>query len=289
MERCSHVEETCIQLKDKVSTTSVKLSISALRFGSSGLTSTLRYEILGLLSRKYNLMASQRAKAVERRRVIIFGGQGSSNIFSSAAASTAEDDAKNSVAGTVLLSNCHAAFLKDSLSIDLDSRRKIGVDASNFHELKDFLAPSQNFHNNAIVQSTTICLYQLLHYLVEITRLDLDFDNSREQILETTGFSSGLLPATVVATSRTIEEYVAFGVEAFRLAFWIACRTKLHGQMFTNTHDQMESWSLVVLGLHLMELQARLTEFHEQVSIFVIYPGSQAYLSRRTEGAFEYL
>lgn len=220
------------------------------------------------------LMASQCIEAVERRRIIIFGGQGSSNTFSSTAISTAVNDAKSSVAGTILLSNCHAAFLKGCLSLDLDSRRKIGVEPDNFLELKDFLAPPQRFHNNAIIQATTICLYQLLHYLVETASRDLDFDTSRKRILEATGFSSGLLSATVVATSRTIEEYVSFGVEAFRLAFWIACRTKINGYKFTNIHDQMESWSLVVLGLPQVELQARLDEFHEQVSMILFYPRS---------------
>lgn len=215
-------------------------------------------------------MASQSIEAVERRRVIIFGGQGSSKIFSSAAISTAVEDAKSSVAGIILVSNCHVAFLKGCLSLDLDSRRKIGVDPSSFHELKDFLAPPQRFHNNAIIQATTVCLYQLLHYLVETACRDLDFDNSRKRVLEATGFSSGLLSATVVATSRTTEEYISFGVEAFRLAFWIACRTKINGHNFTNIHDQTESWSLVVLGLPPIELQARLDEFHEQVSMILI-------------------
>lgn len=214
-------------------------------------------------------MTSPRIDVVERRRVIIFGGQGSSNIFSSAATLTAEEDAKSSIAGAILLSNCHAAFLKACLSLDLDSRRKLGVDPNNFHELKDFLAPPQRFHDNAIIQGTTICLYQLLHYLAEIALRDPDFDTSRRRILETTGFSSGLLSATVVATSRTIEEYISFGVEAFRLAFWIACRTKINGHKFTNAQDQMKSWSLVVLGLSQDELQARLKEFQEQVGMLI--------------------
>lgn len=215
-------------------------------------------------------MASQRTDSVERRRVIIFGGQGSSSLFSSAATSSAQDDAKSSVAAAVLLSHCHDAFLKDCLSLDLDSRQKTGVDPSSFHELKDFIAPPQRFHNNAIIQATTICLYQLLHYLVEIARRDLDFDTSKKQILETTGFSSGLLSATVVATSSTIGEYVSFGVEAFRLAFWIACRTNINGHEFTNTRDPMGSWSLVVLGVPQVDMQAKLNEFHEQVSIFLL-------------------
>jgi len=211
-------------------------------------------------------MATLQPVMTSSRRAIIFGSQGSSSIFSAATARRAEDDAQQSAARALLLSRCHTAFLEDCLSLDVESRRSININLADFHDQKSLLVPIQSFHGNPTIQATTICLYQLLHYLAEVDRSGLDPQDLTDQILETTGICSGLLPATVVAASKTLESFISFGVAAFRLAFWIAFRSVRYGYAIENASNTGTSWSLVVLGLSRSELEEKLEEFKKQVS-----------------------
>ena len=213
----------------------------------------------------YSIMASLQATVTSRHRVVLFGGQGSSSIFSAATAHRAEDDAHQSAAGALLLSKCHAAFLEDCLSLDVESRKSLDINLADFHNLKDLLIPQPTLHSNPIIQATTICLYQLLHYLAEIDRLGMNPKSLSDQVLETTGICSGLLPATVVATSKNVESFISFGVAAFRLAFWIALRSARYGYTIEEVSNGRSPWSLVVIGLSPSEVREKLRIFEEQV------------------------
>ena len=199
-------------------------------------------------------------------RVILFGGQGSSSLFSAATAHHIEDDVQRCAAGALLLSKCHAAFLEDCFSLDVESRKIIDINVADFHDRRAFLIPKQSLHANPIIQATTICLYQLLHYLVEVDRSGLNPKDLTDQILETTGICSGLLPATVVAASKNVESFILFGVAAFRLAFWIAFRSVRYGRVVVPKARMGKPWSLVVIGLSRSELEERLEKLEEQVS-----------------------
>ena len=199
-------------------------------------------------------------------RIVLFGGQGSSALFSPLAALTIQKDAEASVSGLILASKCHAAFLEELSSLDGETKRLLGVDIAHFYALKDFLVPSHDYHQHGLVQSTTLCLYQLLHYLAEIERSGASFGSSLDRILETTGFCAGLIPAVVVAASDTAEKFVRFGVEAFRLSFWIGCRATAASRRVLSNQLPEQSWSLVVLGLDREQVAERLREFDERVS-----------------------
>lgn len=206
---------------------------------------------------------------IERQRnsIILFGGQGSSSLFSGAAIAATEESCRNSVPAAILVSKCHASFLEELRSLNSHEQQLIGIESSQFHTQHDFLSPPLEYHRNGLIQSTTICLYQLLRYLIKLEQPTLDDGFSAEQILETTGFSSGLIPAAVAASSVTSPEVVRFGTEAFRLAFWTACRTILEGQKQTEASEAHESWSLVVMGLSRAQVEERLDQFHRQVSM----------------------
>ncbi|KAL8719406.1 MAG: hypothetical protein Q9225_003591 [Loekoesia sp. 1 TL-2023] len=200
----------------------------------------------------------------QRNRIILFGGQGSPSLFSDAAVAAAEEGCRNSVAAAILASKCHVAFLEELRSLNPREQQIIGIEPSQFRNQRDFLSPPREYHRNGLIQSTTICLYQLLRYAVELEQPTLDDEFSAEQILETTGFCSGLLPAAVAASSTTSSDVVQFGTEAFRLAFWTACRTILEGQKQTKAEEEDESWSLVVLGLSRAQVEERVEQFNRQ-------------------------
>lgn len=210
-------------------------------------------------------MVVQYSPAVSKRRVILFGGQGSSSLFSSSAASCAENDAKASISAAVFLSRCHAVFLAECRSLDIRTQEIIGLDPSQFTRLEDFLKPPPHFHTNGVVQTTTICLYQLLHCLAETERSGLVLDSPTDQVLETTGFCSGLIAAAVIASSSVSSELLNFGVEAFRLAFWIGCRTVVESEKHVRPQNLTAPWSLVVLGLTETEVEEHRIKFSAQV------------------------
>ena len=212
-------------------------------------------------------MSRQGFARPKKSRIILFGGQGSPNIFSSAASSVARHDARSSSAAAILLSRCHAAFLEDYHSLDQTEKDTLEIDISKFHRAEDFLVDQNLYRYHGLVEATTICLYQLLHYLAELERSGEDFDLWSESILETTGFCSGLIPATVVASSRTLTDFVDYGLEAFRLAFWIGCRTVFESLKACEEIKEETSWSLVVLGLELPQVRESLETFQNQTKV----------------------
>lgn len=199
------------------------------------------------------------------RSVILFGGQGSSTLFSQQAASAAIADARVSSQTAILLSRCHAAFLEalDSLG---SAREEVIADGTDFFVSSEkILAPGESYRDNALIQGTTICLHQLLRYLSFIERSSREFESVSRSILETAGFCSGLLPAIVVASSRTVQEYVDYSVEAFRLAFWIGYRSTLYCQKMLGSRWKDFPWSLVLTGMSRGQVAEQLDAFHTQV------------------------
>ncbi|PCD27864.1 hypothetical protein FGRA07_03003 [Fusarium graminearum] len=156
------------------------------------------------------------------RRVVLFGGQGSRSIFSSSATSIAEQDAQSSTAGIILLSKCHVAFLREISSLDVQSRLILAIDPVSFPTPRHLLQTADKYHTHPVLQATTIYLCQILRYLSHALQQDDTFEHCFERIEATAGFSSGIIPAAVVACSSTIDEFVVCAVEGFRLAFWVA-------------------------------------------------------------------
>ena len=202
----------------------------------------------------------------ERRQIILFGGHGSTTIFSPVAAKRAQFDSDQSTAASILLSRCHAAFLEECLGLDDWTRSKLDLDLTNFQTPKNLLVPPQSFWKNPVLQATTVCLYQLLRYIAEVERPDSRLDGSGKQILETVGVCAGLLPAAVVATSKSVTDIVKNGVAAFRLGFRIACRSAIHGRGYEGDKGDNESWTLVIIGLRHIEVAEKLESFCIQVS-----------------------
>ena len=214
-------------------------------------------------------MAKPSQRVTEQKNtIVLFGGQGSSSLFSDAASTAAEDNSRSCVAAATLASKCHAAFLEEYRSLSPQEQRIIGIDLDRFHRHHDFLVPPRECHRNGLIQSTTICLYQLLQYVAVMDRLTAEKHCLSEQILEATGFCSGLIPAAVVASSQTSADMVKWGSEAFRVAFWTACRTILESEKQVGVFTEDETWSLVILGLTRLQVEEHLQQFCLQVRIY---------------------
>ncbi len=198
------------------------------------------------------------------KNVVLFGGQGSPSLFSPHTASIASHDAQSSSAATILLSRCHAAFLEEVFNIGSAPTEIFGSEEDFFSRPAKLLAPDPVYHDNPIIQGTTICLYQLLRYISSVSSFpSVDLDSYLQQTCETAGFCSGILTASVVSSSKTIQQFIDFGVEAFRLAFWVGYRSSLYCQKVLGCRWKQLSWSLVVLGVDRKQMLAMLEEFRQ--------------------------
>lgn len=197
---------------------------------------------------------------------VLFGGQGSPSIFSPGASITAEADARSSSVATIFLSRCHAVFLEDITSLDPESRDTLGIDTSHFTSPRDLLQPPEWYHTHPVIEATTIFLCQTLHYLSTIHDDNESLRTLFDRLAEVSGFSSGILPAVVVARSPVEDDFMACGIVAFRLGFWTALRTLFfglkNGPVEDPAHrpDAESSRSLVIRGLTKTEVQRRLAD-----------------------------
>ncbi|KAM0344911.1 hypothetical protein ACHAPU_007044 [Fusarium lateritium] len=200
------------------------------------------------------------------RRLVLFGGQGSQSIFSPNAAKTAEEDAQSLSAGSILLSKCHAAFLEEIASLDSESQQILAIDPLAFVSPSQLLKPAVQYHTHPVLQATTIYLCQVLRYLV-VTLQDEVYEHPFEALKGTAGFSSGMLPAAVVARSSNLDEFMSSGVEAFRLAFWTACRSSFWTKNIdhdNDCHNSDATLSLVTRGLTSFEVEEKLQKLRSR-------------------------
>ncbi|KAL9032823.1 MAG: hypothetical protein Q9180_006289, partial [Flavoplaca navasiana] len=206
-----------------------------------------------------------KAQSKVKHQVVIFGGHGSSTLFADVASERARKDAHSSAACSIFLSRCHAAFLEDCLQLEPSSGQTISEEIRTVLQNRDsFLTPPVTVQNNAIVQAVTICLYQLLRYLAEADGLEPRLAPNGSHILESVGVCSGLLPSAVVCTSRSISDLIEHGVAAFRLAFYIAHRSVLHGHIYELPDDKHRPWTLIVTGMSEMEADEKVEKFCAQ-------------------------
>lgn len=211
-------------------------------------------------------------RAVNEHRLVLFGGQGSATIFSLNVIASAEQEVRTVNACSILLSRCHASFLEEIASLDTKSRQTLDITTSVFNSPLDLLNPPVQYHTHPVFQATTIYLCQLLRYLSDIIEQDESYEGLFDRLQATAGFSSGILPAAVVANSKTLDEFVASGVQGFRLAFWIACRTLFWTVKTTENDgddageflDSEATLSLVTRGLSKVQLEQRLSDHSSQ-------------------------
>ena len=198
--------------------------------------------------------------------IVLFGGQGSPNIYSAASTRSAQQDAEKSFYGALLLSKWHAAFLEALKSLDPASLQLLEVHPPVFTRQSDLFQPPERLHKNPLIESITICLFQLLHYLTELEHGCLSKHDDREPpLLEATGICSGLIPAAVAATSKELSDVVSHGLQALRLAFWIGVRIGLRSREHDSDSCKQSSWCLVITGVNKSVVENALAAFVKEV------------------------
>lgn len=208
----------------------------------------------------------------------VFAGQGTTAANSVQTRQQALLDA-SIAAGTLLLSSCFEAFHAELSSMSDIELAQIGIDIADFKTKEALLElPAERYTTNPVITGTTIFLLQSLRYLAHVEASGVTNDSltpfsdvlkrNLEYGVGVLGFSSGILPACVVATSLTTISYVNCAVEAYRLAFWIGVRTQLYKEA-TLIDETSLPWSLVFMGMGKSLAGKAIAKFAE-VSLFIV-------------------
>jgi hypothetical protein len=198
------------------------------------------------------------------RRAVLFGGQGSGTLFSSSTATAITNIVESYTSAAILLSKCHIEFLRDLSSLESHQLDQLGLEPSQFRTIAEFLVPTPNVHSHPVFESSTLCLYQLLRLAADLEGHTTSWD--REEILETAGFCSGLIPATVLAASNSAESFMRFAVGAFRLSFWVGVEAALFSTRLVGKLEPDRPWAATVLGLSSDAIKSRIQAYNDQVS-----------------------
>lgn len=204
------------------------------------------------------------------KRVVLFGGQGSISTFAPENSTILNDIISDSVAASCLVSRCHCAFLEFLDSLDHNTREGLRIDPTDFLYAVLLVYPKPRYHQHAVLEATTLCLHQLLAYISHAENISNDFGAALEDIIETTGFCAGLLVATVVASSNNVDQFINFGVEAFRLSFSVVSQVMLHCKLIAGDENLTRPWMLVEHGIDLVELEGVLDSLKVSVSYLKI-------------------
>ncbi|KAG6866326.1 Type I Iterative PKS [Blastosporella zonata] len=215
----------------------------------------------------------------------IFAGQGTSAATSSQTRQTALSDASSS-SGSLLLSACYDAFHQELSCLSVDDFSALRIDIADFSTPSDLLSSPRGLYlHNPVVSGSTLFLIQTLRYLafVEATCISTSSLTPFSDVLKANvehnlgvlGFSSGILPACVVATSFSTFGYITKAVEAYRLALWIGIRSHLY-RVETLKAASLDlytdlPWSLVFIGIGRDEAEEAIAAFSKGVETAKLY------------------
>ncbi|KAL7621050.1 polyketide beta-ketoacyl-synthase [Parahypoxylon ruwenzoriense] len=197
-----------------------------------------------------------------REEIHLFGGQGWSGLFQDRAVAVAKNDACISPYTRKLLEKCHKCLTKDASHLYSEGADDVAQLLSIFATPDSLLEPPKRCHTQPLVQGTTLCLYQLLRYLARV-RDAVSYLEAFNRLQGTAGFCSGILPAVIVASSPTIEDFIENGAQAFRAAFWIGYRAGAYSQNLLNWPEtENSSWTYSLSGLSREQVIQLVSDFN---------------------------
>ncbi|KAJ6170952.1 polyketide synthase [Penicillium chermesinum] len=173
----------------------------------------------------------------------VFAGLGSDVLFSKSSFDASAGDALLPES-QLLLQACHAIFhteISHAIRSGILSR---DIDLQDFETPEKVLAPNERYHENVVVQHTTLYVSQILRYLGQLSQ--------PSELLEVAGFCAGLLPAMVVSTSHNPIEFLSRAQDLFYVSIWLGIRSESYRKSYLALHTCKPSlpWSIVVDGIN---------------------------------------
>ncbi len=205
----------------------------------------------------------------------IFNGQGSPAFKLTPMRELAFRDATRP-AGSLLLAACHAAFHTELSTLSISER---DVDLSDFPTKESLLAvPKERYAHNAIISGSSLFIIQTLRYLAfidasnSLTPFSDSLNLNASHGVGVLGFSSGILPATVVGTSMSLAAFLHNALESYRLALWIGVRVQQYRtEILKKSFIEFSApWSLVFLGTEKTTVEAAIAKFAEVLAFLTL-------------------
>ncbi|KAJ7133377.1 hypothetical protein C8R44DRAFT_849492 [Mycena epipterygia] len=205
--------------------------------------------------------------------ILVFAGQGTSG--TSAACAQALQDAR-SASGATLLSACHQIFHNELATLPPDLLSLTSIEIGDFGSPQSLLkAPGTRYERNPVISGTTLFLVQALRYLSFIEgcaaaeNSRTPFSDALKRTNGVLGFSSGILPACVAASSSDLISYISHSAQAYQLAFWVGVRSQIYCATLRDNApgigigNDNSPWSLVILGVSKEEAEELLRPFQK--------------------------
>lgn len=218
--------------------------------------------------------------------IVVFAGQGTPSLNSVHTQTLALHDA-SSPSGSMLMSECHRALLSELGALSPAQLDGLDITCSDFPTPESLLWNLSPPKHRTIMSGIRIFLVQSLRYLAFMETQTLSNNpyapaRHSSPSISFCGFSSGILPACVSASSLSTLDYISKSVEAFRVAFWIGVHTELYRRASTQDIDPLDedpendSWSYVFLGMNREIALGVLKRFEEVNQSFS--PKSQKFI-----------
>ncbi|KAI1082602.1 putative polyketide synthase [Whalleya microplaca] len=172
--------------------------------------------------------------------VAVFAGLGSESLFSRSTLDTAVQDA-TLPESQIILRACHIAFRTQvAKAVERGRLPAEVINLDDFMQPETLLRPPPSYHQNVIVQHTTIYLVQILRYLRQCRELS--------DIRSVAGFCAGLLPAAAVATAGNVIEFLQRAQDFFNVALLLGINSEIYrnSQISQSGCSPSLPWSVVV-------------------------------------------
>ncbi|KAI1746759.1 putative polyketide synthase [Xylaria castorea] len=150
----------------------------------------------------------------------VFAGLGSDTLFTLNTSERAIRDA-SLPESHIVLQACHATFRTQiSGAVDRGHLSAKSINLDDFLQPETLLRPNSRYHQNVVVQHTTIYLVQILRYVGHGYR-DLNVQG-------VAGFCAGLLPAAAISTATSTIEFLQRVQDLFLVALWVGLNADLY-------------------------------------------------------------
>lgn len=173
-------------------------------------------------------------------RIAVFAGLGSKSLFSQKTLDTALQDALQPES-QIILRACHTAF-RTQVAKAIEQGRLTAevIDLNDFVQPETLLRPPTAYHENVIIQHTTIYLVQIFRYLRHCPEVS--------NLQGVAGFCAGLLPAAAVATAHNVIEFLQRAQDIFHVALWLGinCEAYRRSQISLSSCSPSLPWSVVI-------------------------------------------
>ncbi|KAF2738000.1 polyketide synthase PksA [Polyplosphaeria fusca] len=124
------------------------------------------------------------------------------------------------------------------------------------------------------LESAMVTIAQLAHYIGYYGENPSEVPNlANTRVL---GLCTGLLAASVVASSKTLGELLPLAVEAVKIAFRAGTCVGAAKDALEQTSSSKESWSTIVTGTNENAAKSAIAQFHDERNVSV---SAQAYVS----------